>query len=407
MIDIKLLRSQPDIFKQSVKRRGLSVDIEEIIKIDNQLQNQQKTVEELKSKLNIENKPDAETLKSLQTIKQQLESENDKLKELKKSFLDSVSAVPNLLADNTPDGGEENNRVEKSWGETKFDFDPKDHLQLNEINDLFDFAAGAKVAGNKFYFLKDKLVRLWQATELYAQQIVKNAGFELMSVPHLVNYDVAAGSGYMPKGEENQNYIDQTQKLVLIATAEIPLTGFHQDEVLDLSKPKLYAGISPSYRLEAGAYGKFSKGLYRTHQFEKLEMYVFCAPNQSNEWLQKILEIQQQICQNLKIPYQLVRIAAGDMSTPAFEKYDINYFSPAEKQYRELTSASNCTDFQSRNLNIRFRNSDGNLEFAHTLNGTAVVSSRMLIAILENYQTANGTIHLPAPLQQIYGSDIL
>jgi seryl-tRNA synthetase len=313
-----------------------------------------------------------------------------------------------MIAEGTPDGGEENNRVEIEWGnKAELNFKAKDHLQLSELHNLYDFEAGAKVAGNKFYFTCHKGVKLWQSILLVTQEIIESAGFELVGVPHLVDTQIAAGTGYMPKGEEGQNYIDQEQGLTLIATSEIPLTGMHKDDVLDLKEPLLYAGISPCYRLEAGAYGKFSKGLYRTHQFEKLEMYVFCRPEDSEEYLQKILELEQKICQSFEIPHRVVRIAAGDLSNPAYKKYDVEYYSPAEKEYRELTSCSNCTDYQARNLNIKYRDKSGQLKYVHTLNGTAVVSSRMPIAILENHQQADGSIKLPKILHKHYGGKVL
>jgi seryl-tRNA synthetase len=211
----------------------------------------------------------------------------------------------------------------------------------------------------------------------------------------------------MPRGEENQNYVDEQQGLIMIATSEIPLTGYHKDEVIEVETPKLYAGLSTCYRLEAGTYGKFSKGLYRTHQFEKLEMYVFCKPEQSDALLQKVLGIEEKICQALEIPYRITRTAAGDMSAPAFEKYDLEYWDPIEKAYRELTSCSNCTDYQTRNLNIRYRDADGSLKYVHSLNGTAVASSRAPIAILENHQQQNGTVKIPKALQKYYGAETL
>lgn len=404
MIDIKLIREQPDLVKDSIKRRGLQLDLDRLLQLDKDRNVLLQKTESLRSELKIDGKPTSVDLSRLQTTKKELEETNKTLESIKKEYNDMLVAVPNLIAENTPDGGEEANRVEKQWGEVDSSAKTKDHIELNEMYDLFDFEAGAKVAGSKFYFAKSKLLRLWQAIELYAQDILLQEGFELMSVPHMVNYDVAAGTGYMPRGEENQNYIDKDQKLVLIATSEIPLTGYHKDDVIDLEKPRLYAGLSPSYRLEAGAYGKFSKGLYRTHQFDKLEMYVFCKPSESNDWLQKIIEIEEKICQGLNVPYRLVRIAAGDLSAPAYEKYDIEYYSSADQQYHELTSCSNCTDYQARNLNIRFRSEDGKLEFAHTLNGTAVVSSRMPIAIIENFQNQDGTVLIPTALQKYYGS---
>lgn len=407
MIDIKKLREDPQPYKESASRRGLDVDIDSLLAIDKQRTELIQKAEGLRSQLKLEGKPTNTELEELKVKKNEFEIVSIDLDKLNNQYLDILNQVPNLLAENTPDGGEENNREERKWGNPEFEFKPKDHLELNDINDLFDFEAGAKVSGSKFYFVKDKMLRLWQSIELFAQDIVRAEGFELIGVPHMVNYDVANGTGYMPKGEENQNYIDKEQKLVLIATSEIPITGYHKDDVINLSQPKLYAGLSPSYRLEAGAYGKFSKGLYRTHQFDKLEMYVFCKPGESDAWLQKIVEIEEMICKDLQIPYRVVRIAAGDMSAPAYEKYDLEYYSPAEKDYRELTSCSNCTDFQARNLNIRYRNDDGKLEYAHTLNGTAVVSSRMPIAILENYQQADGTIKVPKVLQKYYGAEVL
>ncbi len=407
MIDIKKLRENPQPYQESAKRRGLDVDIEGLLSLDRDRTELIHKSETLRSQLKIDGKPTKEELEALQVKKKEYESISKDLEQLNAKYQDILSQVPNLLADDTPDGDEKNNREERKWGKTELEFEARDHVELGEINDLFDFEAGAKVSGAKFYFTKDKMLRLWQAIELFAQNIVRAEGFEMMGVPHMVNYDIAAGTGYMPRGEENQNYIDSDQKLVMIATSEIPITGYHKDDVLDLAKPKLYAGLSPSYRLEAGAYGKFSKGLYRTHQFEKLEMYVFCYPDQSDKWLQKIVEIEEKICQELQIPYRVIRIAAGDMSTPAYEKYDLEYFSPAEKDYRELTSCSNCTDFQSRNLNIRYRTEDGKLDFVHTLNGTTVVSSRMTIAILENYQQADGTVKIPEVLQKYYGAEVL
>lgn len=407
MIDINKLRKNPEIYKTSAKRRGIEVDIDHLLVLDKNRNELIQQSESLRSELKTESKPSAQELELLKTKKQEFEILQTKLNITINEYMQILNAIPNSIAEDTPDGGEENNRVESQHSETKLDFEAKDHIELNEINDLFDFEAGAKVASNKFYFLKEKALRLWQAIQLYSQDVIRAEGFKLMSVPELVNYQIAEGTGYMPRGEESQNYIDEKQKLVLIATSELSLTGFHKDEIIDVSQPLKYGGLSTCYRLEAGAYGKFSKGLYRTHQFEKLEMYTFCHPDQSDIELQNILKIEENICQGLKIPYQVVRIAAGDLSAPAYQKYDIEYYSPAEKQYRELTSCSNCTDYQARNLNIRYRNENNKLEFVHTLNGTAVTSGRHLIAILENFQQANGTITIPDVLQKYYGAEVL
>lgn len=413
MLDIRFIREHPEEVKDSIKRRNLKVDVDKLLDLDEAKRKLTGEIEAIQAERNTlakesqGGKPTDEQVKLGKDLKAQHETLEKKLKELNTTYLALLREIPNLIAPNTPDGGEEANREEKKWGETKLDFNPKDHTELAQMHDLFDFEAGAKVAGNKFYFLKDKALRLWQAIELCAQEIVRNEGFELMGVPHMVTTEVAEGTGYMPRGEENQNYVDEKQGLVMIATSEIPLTGYHKDEVIDLEKPKLYAGLSTCYRLEAGTYGKFSKGLYRTHQFEKLEMYIFCKPEESDKMLQKILDIEEKICQALEIPYCITRTAAGDLSAPAFEKYDVEYWDPVEKAYRELTSCSNCTDYQTRNLNIRFRDKDGGLKFAHSLNGTAAVSSRAPIAILENHQQQNGTVKIPKALQKYYGADSL
>ncbi len=410
MLDIRYIRDNTEEVQESIARRGLVLDVEELLTVDT---NRRRLIAELEAVQASRNvvaaqgknaKPSTEQISQGKELKSQHESLELELNKTLDHYNDLISEVPNTIADGTPDGNEENNQEIYKWGNTDLGFEAKDHLEINEIYNLYDFEAGAKVSGSKFYFTHHKAVKLWQAIQLATQEIVEAAGFELISVPHLVTTEIAAGSGFLPKGEENQNYLDKEQGLVLIATSEIPITGLHAGEVLDLGSAIKYAGISPCYRLEAGAYGKFSKGLYRTHQFDKLEMYVFCKADQSAATLQAILKIERQICEQFEIPYRVVRIAAGDLSTPAHEKYDVEYYSPADGLYRELTSCSNCTDFQARNLNIRYRDDDGNLAFAHTLNGTAVVSSRMPIAILENHQTADGKVMLPKPIAKYYGS---
>jgi len=413
MIDIKLLRENPQTIKDSIKRRGLSVDIDALLDLDTKRRAKIAELEGLQAKRNSlasevgKAKPSAEQISRGRDLKGKHEAVDTELKKLDLHFSELLAEVPNLIADGTPDGGEESNREIEKHGKTEADFEVKDHMQINDLYGLYDFESGAKVAGNKFYFTRHKAVKLWQSILMATQEIVEKEGFELVAVPHMVSTDVAAGTGYLPKGEEEQNYVDSDQGLVMIATSEIPLTGMHKDEILNLSSPLMYAGISPCYRLEAGAYGKFSKGLYRTHQFEKLEMYVFCKAEESDAKLQQILSIEKKICEAFEIPYRVVRIACGDLSAPAYEKYDVEYYSPAEKEYRELTSCSNCTDYQARNLNIRYRDEQGVIQYAHTLNGTAVVSSRMPIAILENHQTKDGKIKLPDVIAKYYGSDEL
>lgn len=413
MLDIRFIRENPEAVEDSIRRRGLKVDLAKLITADDKRRKLIAEIEEIqaeRNKIAAEAKgqrPTEEQIEKGKQLKSKHEALENNLNVALNEYNDLLVEVPNLIAEGTPDGGEESNLEIHKWGEINQDFELKDHLELSEIYDLYDFESGAKVAGAKFYFTKHKGYKLWQAIQLATQEIIEAEGFEMISVPHMVTSDIAAGTGYLPKGEENQNYIDQSQDLVMIATSEIPITGLHKDEVINIEKPKMYAGISPCYRLEAGTYGKFNKGLFRTHQFEKLEMYVFCKPKESDDILQKILEIEKKICEAMEIPYRVVRIASGDMSAPAYEKYDIEYYSPIDKEYRELTSCSNCTDYQSRNLNIKYKNENGQNSYVHTLNGTAVVSSRMPIAILENHQLQDGKIKLPKIIAKYYGSDEL
>ena len=231
-----------------------------------------------------------------------------------------------------------------------------------------------------------------------------------MTVPHMVNQRTMTGTGFAPRpSDQSDEYAIEGEDLSLIATAEISLTGYHADEIIDEDKlPLFYAGLSPCYRREAGASGKHTRGLFRVHQFNKLEMYAFTTPEQSREVHEKILAVEEEIWQALKIPYHIINIAAGDLGAPAAKKYDIEYWSPVDGIYRELTSCSNCTDFQARNLNIRVRRKDGTVEVLHTLNGTAVSLARSLVAVIEHYQNEDGTLRVPDVLKPyLAGRDVL
>ncbi|HSH31355.1 MAG TPA: serine--tRNA ligase [Candidatus Saccharimonadales bacterium] len=409
MIDIKHLRENPTAYQDSADLRGVSVNIGKLLELDRERVELIGQVEKLRSELNVSGKPTPEQLTKLQETKAALEKLQSQLAQTDEAYLDLLLRVPNLIAEGTPEGGEEANREEKTWGEAKKpDFEVADHLTLSERNDWLDFERGAKVAGSKFLFLKGAAVKLERAVMHLAMDITEQASFTLISVPHLVTERMVAGTGYLPRGEEHQIYKIEGEDLNLIATSEIPITGYHADEIINPANlPLCYAGISPSYRVEGGAYGKYSKGYYRVHQFNKLEMYVFCRPQDSEAWHGKLLDLEEQICQKLEIPYRLVRIAAGDLGAPAYKKFDVEYWSPVEEKYRELMSCSNCTDYQARRLNVRTRSSEGKTEFVHTLNGTAIGFSRIFIALLENHQTADGKVKLPKALQPYYGGSEL
>lgn len=408
MLDIAYIRENKEKVEQSIKQRGAKVSLEGLIKVDDKRRGLIQKSEELRAQLKVDGKPTAEQLNKLQDVKQKFESAKQELEKLELKYKALLNQVPNILAEGTPEGGEENNQLEKETDKPEFKFTPKDHLEIAEANGWVDFERGAKVAGNKFYFLKGSAVRLEMSVMQMVMDLVQKHGFEPMQTPHMVKSSVAEGTGFAPKGEEEQEYKVEGEDLRLIGTAEVPITGYHGDEILTSDElPKLYAGLSPSYRKEAGAYGKHSKGLYRVHQFNKLELYVLCKPEESEGWHQKILKLEEEICHLLEIPYRIVRIAAGDLGAPAYKKYDIEYYSPVDKSYRELTSCSNCTDYQSRNLNIRFRGAEGKPEFVHTLNGTACAFSRVFIALIENHQQADGTVKLPKALSQYYKGETL
>ena len=407
MIDIKNLRTNPEAYKQSATLRGITADIDALIKADQERITLAAQVDELRAQLNVKGKPSADDLKQLQEAKAKLEPLERKLTKLTEHYQDLLQAVPNLIADGTPEGGEEANAPEKTWGEAK-KTDAKDHLTLGEANGWIDFEKGAQVAGSKFYYLKGPVLRFELALMQYVLQKLEQAEMTGMITPHMVNNRILEATGFQPRGEEDQVYRIEGEDLTLIGTAEIPLTGYHADEIIDPDRlPLAYVGLTPAYRKEAGAYGKHSKGLYRVHQFDKLEMYVFCKPEDSEEWHQKLLAIEEEIYQELEIPYRVVRIAAGDLGAPAYKKYDLEYWSPVDGAYREITSCSNCTDYQARRLNIRTRDANGKPVAVHTLNGTAVAFSRVFIALLENHQTKEGAVQIPAVLQPLYGSKTL
>jgi len=407
MLDIRYIRENANLVSTKSKQKGYRVDITQLLGFDDKRRELLSNVEKIRAERNqLDYKygkaPSAEKLKEGRRLKQILQDLEHQLISIEKEFEVLLKAVPNVFPDDTPLGGEEANREERRWGDiSDKEFRAVDHLTWAENRVLLDFERGAKAAGNKFYYVSGSLARLEMALTNMAMDFVIKQNFVPILVPHLVNGRVIDGTGFTARTkEEEQIYKVEGEDLHLIATSEIPLTALHMDEILDEKDlPKLYAGYSPAYRKEAGAYGKHSRGLFRVHQFNKVEMYVFCKPEDSEQWHQKMVEIEEKICRQLNIPYRVVRIAAGDLGAAAYKKYDVEYWSPAERAYRELMSCSNVTDYQARRLNIRFKNSSGETEFVHTLNGTAAATSRLMIAIIENFQTEGGRVSIPVALR--------
>jgi seryl-tRNA synthetase len=407
MLDIQFIRENHELVQRKADEKQIKTDVNRLLQVDAERRTVLNSVEALRAERNSNadtmkgGKPDEATIAEGKRIKNALANADEHFAKLDGEYQELLSAVPNITPDDTPLGGEEANRSEKTWGETADkDFEIVDHLTWGEKRGLIDFERGAKVAGNKFYFLKGSLAQLDLAVMQMGMQLAMKHGLTPMVVPHMVTTRVATGTGYLPRGEERQIYKIEGEDLNLIATAEMPITGYHADEILEEKDlPLLYVGMSPSYRMEGGAYGKHNKGLYRVHQFNKLEMYVFCKPEDSEEWHQKLVAIEEELCQMLEIPYQLVRIASGDLGAPAYKKFDVEYWSPVDKTYRELMSCSNVTDYQARRLNVRYRTPEGKTAFVHTLNGTAAAMSRIPIALIENNQQADGSVRLPEALR--------
>jgi len=413
MLDIQFIRDNAELVSEKSKQKGYKVDIPKLLEVDSERRKLQQKVDELRARRNKhaeslkQGKPTDEQIATGKEIKTKLIGIEEELAQLDKKFDEDMRAVPNIFADDVPIGGEEDSVEIKKVGDQKTGGKNqiRDHLDLAIAKDWVDFERGAKVAGAKFYFLKGDLALLENALTQFALDFVIKNKFTFMTVPHMVNSRVVTGTGFAPRtSEQSDEYYIEDEDLSLIGTAEMPLTGYHADEILDESTlPLMYAGMSPCYRKEAGTYGKHTRGLFRVHQFNKLEMYAYCLPEKSQEMHEQILKLEEQIWQAIGIPYHVINIASGDLGAPAYKKYDVEYWSPVDEKYRELTSCSNCTDYQSRNLSIRVRRKDGKVEALHTLNGTAVSLARSLVAIIENFQDADGNVTIPEVLRPYMG----
>lgn len=414
MLDINFIRNNKELVEHSIKEKMYkNVNLDEILALDDQRKTLLQQVEALRKERNdnttkMKNgKPSDELIAKGKEIKEKLSTLEADLSNFEKELNTKLKTVPNVIFDDVPLGDESASVEVKKWGECKTT--GVDHLDYAVSRDWVDFERGAKVAGAKFYYVKGGLALLENALIQFGIKKIVEHGFTLMDVPDLVNSRVLEGTGFAPRSsEQSDEYYIEGEDLALIATAEMPITGYHMDEIIDEDKlPLFYAGFSACFRKEAGAYGKHTRGLFRVHQFNKLEMYSFCAPEQSKEIHEKLRAIEEEIWQEIGIPYHVINIAAGDLGAPAAKKYDIEYWSPVDQKYREITSCSNCTDFQARGLNIRVRRKDGTVEVLHTLNGTAISLARTMVAVIENFAEEGGKLRVPAVLQPYLGTDML
>jgi seryl-tRNA synthetase len=409
MLDIQFIRENAELVQTKSAQKGYKVDIAQLLELDTERRTRLTQIEELRARRNVltaemkGQKPSDEQLVAGKLLKEEIAAREGELKTIDEKFSAQMMGIPNVTFDDVPVGGEEDSVEIKTVGGKPTG--AVDHLDFVAKHDWVDFDRGAKVAGAKFYFLKGDLALLENAVIQYALDFVTKKGFTFMTVPHMVNSRIATGTGFAPRtSDQSDEYYIEGEDLSLIATAEMSMTGYHADEILDEKDlPILYAGLSPCYRKEAGTYGKHARGLFRVHQFNKLEMYAFTLPEASREMHERILAIEEELWQSIGIPYHVINIASGDLGAPAAKKYDIEYWSPVDEKYRELTSCSNCTDFQARNLNIRVRRPDGKIETVHTLNGTVVSMARSLVVLIENFQQKDGTLMVPEVLRPYMG----
>jgi seryl-tRNA synthetase len=419
MLDINLIRTNPDLVKDSTAKKQMDPSlVDKLLEIDQQYRDQLQQVETLRAERNTLTKDNQDRGKQ---IKQELKNLEPQLNQLEDQILDLQNQIPNLIHPETPPGqGEKDNLQHRIVGEIpKFNFPPKDHLELGKELDLIDFEAGAKVSGSQFYYLKNEAVILEFALIQYALETLIKEGFTPFMTPDLARSRYYLGTGYQPRGNEAQIYEIKNQDLGLIATAEVTMAGYHADEILkEENLPKKYVAVSHCFRQEAGAYGKFSKGLYRVHQFTKVEMFAYTTPSQSNQMHLYFLEMEEKLWHGLGIPYRVLEMCDADLGAMAVRKFDLEAWMPGKGkkgEWGEVTSTSNCTDYQSRNLNIKYRPSKNNSkletrnskpEYLHMLNGTAIpTSTRAIIAILENYQQSDGSVIIPEVLRKWVGKD--
>jgi len=429
MIDIKFIRNYPDKVKEGCRKKQVKVDIDRLLEVDRKRREVLQALEDMRAKKNEGSKKISGTKNEKEKQKiilpmRELDKNSDRLngalKELNEEFKKLMFQIPNLPFDDVPVGeNEKDNVVLKEVGEKpQFDFEPKDYLEIAEKLDLIDVKRAAKIAGSRSVFLKRELVLIeFALIKLAFDTLMKDynpptassrssyderaPGFIPVLPPVMLKPEMARGTGYFEAADIEEAYFLPKDNLFLIGTAEQSLLTMHTDEIFDEKElPRRYLGFSTCFRREAGSYGKDTKGIFRVHQFDKVEMFSFTKPEDSIKEHQFFLEMEEKLMRALKIPYRVVNICTGDLGRPAAAKYDIEAWLPSENRYRETHSTSNCTDFQARRLNIRYRDSKTKkLEFVHTVNGTAF-SQRPILAIIENYQQKDGSIKVPEVLQK-------
>ena len=419
MLDYKFIKDNLEAVKENIKNRNMTADPDLVVTLFDKRTALVTEKQNLQQKRNenaaaMKGKLDAETRTKLiaegKAIKEEISKVDSELEEYEKQLDEAARKIPNMCHPQVPIGklDTENLEVKKVGTPRKFNFPPKDHVQLGEELDLIDFDRGTKVSGPKFYYLKNEAVFLEQALIMYALNILRKHNFTPFITPDVAREEVLKGIGFNPRGNESNVYSLEDEGTCLVATAEITLGGYHSNEIIPKDKlPLFYAGLSHCFRREAGAAGQFSKGLYRVHQFDKVEMFVYSTPEQSDEIHEKLRLIEEEIFTGLGLPFRVVDTCTGDLGAPAYRKWDLEAWMPGRNggEYGEVTSTSNCTDYQARRLNVKFKDEDGKNKYVHMLNGTAIAVGRAMLAIIENYQNADGSVTIPEVLVPFCGFD--
>ncbi len=412
MLDIKFIRQNPEKVKIACKNKEVKVDINRLLEVDKKRRDALMALEDMLAQKNKASKqiPRVKNEKERQKIileMKELDRNSDRLnknlKETEKEFVDLMYQIPNLPLDDVPVGKDEkDNVVLKEVGERlKFDFKAKDHLEIGEKLDIIDIKRAAKTSGSGFGFLKKEAALIEFALINLTIDILSKKDFNLIIPPAVIKEEMARAMGYIEQLDREEAYFLEKDKLILAGTAEQSIGPYFANEILnEKDLPKRFLGFSTCFRREAGSYGKDTRGIFRIHQFDKVEMFSFCSPEDSIKEHRFFLEMEEKLMQLLKIPYRVIQMCTGDLARPSAATYDIESWLPGQNQYRETHSTSNCTDFQARRLNIRYRNQTGGLNFVHTVNGTAFAIGRTLIAIVENYQQKNGSVKIPVVLQK-------
>lgn len=408
MIDIRLLREDPERVRENCRRRGSDVDVDAIVAKDaeyRRLLGETESLRGLRKRLSKQARTDPEAREKVRSIKPEIAKKEKRIGELRTEIQDLMAWLPNFLAEDVPPGhSDQDNEAVRFWGEKRdFDFDPQPHDVIGDRLGIIDTARGAKVAQAGFYFWSGAGAQLTAALFFWAQQELVKRGFRLMMTPCAAKPHTLFGTGYLPFSSD-QIYRIQDEELALIGTSEQTLVGYHADEVLDGDTlPRRYAAFSPCFRTEAGSYGREVRGIFRVHQFHKVEQIVFCLPKDSPERHEECQRNEEALVQALGVPYRVVKVCVGDMGAPGFKKYDVEAWFPGYGGYREVTSNTNLTDFQARRLGIRYR--DGAEKgFVHTISATGV-TDRLVCAVLENFQQTDGSVVVPEVLRPYTGFD--